>query len=107
VKPRADAGRDCRPTVNEGVTLSFTISASDPDVPANTLTYSLVSPPSGASINPTTGLFTWTPSEAQGPSTNAISVRVTDSGASPLTDTKSFTVFVTEVNRAPVLAAIA
>jgi hypothetical protein len=35
-------------------------------------------------------LFTWTPTEAQGPSTNQITVRVTDNGASPLSATASF-----------------
>src|SRR5206468_8332214 len=45
----------------------------------------------------------WTTSEAQGPSTNLITVRVTDSGAPPLSATNSFTVVVREVNSAPVL----
>jgi hypothetical protein len=36
----------------------------------------LVSPPSGASINPSTGLFTWTPTEAQVPTNVVITVRV-------------------------------
>src|SRR5207249_519682 len=48
-------------------------------------------------------VFTWTPTEAQGPSTNLIAVRVTDDGSPPSSDTGSFTVVVTEVNRAPVL----
>jgi hypothetical protein len=48
-------------SVNEGSTLSLNITASDSDVPANALTYTLVSPPSGASIDPSTGLFIWTP----------------------------------------------
>jgi hypothetical protein len=49
--------------VNEGATLSLSITATDPDLPANVLTYTLISPPSGASINPTSGAFTWTPTE--------------------------------------------
>jgi hypothetical protein len=59
------------------------------------LTFSLDgSVPSGASIGPATGLFTWTPTAAQTPSTNAFTVRVTDNGAPPLSATRSFTVFV-------------
>src|SRR4029453_11438532 len=94
-------------TVNEGTTLTLTATATDPDLPANTLTFTLISPPAGAAINPVTGMFTWTPTEAQGPSTNVISVRVTDNGSPNLSDTKSFTVTVNEVNSPPVLTPIA
>jgi hypothetical protein len=93
-------------TVNEGSALSFTIAASDQDLPANTLTYSLVSAPSGASINAASGLFSWTPTEAQGPSTNQITVRVADNGAPSLNTVTNFTVIVNEVNLPPTLAAI-
>ncbi|MEK7677647.1 MAG: putative Ig domain-containing protein, partial [Verrucomicrobiota bacterium] len=93
-------------TVNELATLMVTIIATDPDVPTNTLSFSLVSPPNGVTINQNTGVLTWTPTEAQGPSTNTISVKVTDNGAGNLSDTKSFTVVVKEVNSAPTLAAI-
>ena len=54
-------------TVNEGALLTFTASATDDGLPANTLTYSLIGAPVGASINPGTGVFTWTPAENQGP----------------------------------------
>src|SRR5207244_4277575 len=70
--------------------------------PANTLTYSLVNPPTGANID-TNGLITWTPSEAQGPSTNTLTTVVTDNGFPPLSATNNFKVVVTEVNSAPVL----
>jgi hypothetical protein len=90
-------------TIAELSTLTVTNTASDADLPANTLTFSLVSAPSGVTINPSSGVFTWTPTEAQGPSTNLITVKVTDNGAAPASDTKSFTVIVTEANTAPVL----
>jgi hypothetical protein len=35
-------------------------------VPAQTLTFSLVGAPTGATIDGTTGAFSWTPTEAQG-----------------------------------------
>jgi hypothetical protein len=93
--------------LDEGTTVGFTAQATDPDLPANALTFSLASgAPEGAQINPTTGAFAWTPSEAQGPGTYPITVRVTDNGTPPLTDTETITITVNEVNAAPVLAAI-
>src|SRR6266702_4424278 len=90
-------------TINELTTLSVTNTATDPDIPANTLTFALVAGPSGMTLDLATGVLTWTPTEAQGPSTNVITVRVTDNGTPPLSDTKSFTVIVNEVNSAPTL----
>src|SRR5206468_1935819 len=93
-------------TINELTLLTFTNTASDPD--GDTLTYSLdPGAPTNATINPSTGVFSWTPTEAQGPGTNSITVRVTDNGSPPLSDTKAFTVTVNEVNSAPSLAPIA
>jgi hypothetical protein len=61
----------------------------------------------GASINPSSGVFTWTPTEAQGPSVNSITVQVTDDGSPALSFSRTFTVTVNQVNTAPVLPAIA
>src|SRR6185295_7971623 len=91
--------------VSEGATLSFTASASDPDA-GDTLTFSLENAPAGATINSASGSFAWTPTEAQGPGSDVITVRVTDNGSPNLSDAKSFTVTVGEVNSAPVLSAI-
>ena len=94
-------------SVDELVLLNFTATATDADLPANTLTFSLEgAPPAGTAINPVTGLFTWTPTEAQGPGVYPITVRVTDDGAGTLWDEETFNVTVNEVNVAPVLAAI-
>jgi hypothetical protein len=91
--------------VNEGSALVFTNSATDPN--GDSLTFSLdPGSPAGAGVNPATGVFSWTPTEAQGPATNSITVRVTDNGSPPLSATKTFSVVVNEVNQAPVLAAI-
>src|SRR6185436_11855592 len=89
--------------VTELSTLTVTNTASDADVPANALTFSLVSAPSGVNLNSATGVLTWTPTEAQGPSTNLFTMKVTDNGAPQSSDTKSFTVVVAEANSAPVL----
>lgn len=94
-------------TVTEGNTLTFTNTATDLDFPANTLSYSLDPGfPAGASVNPTTGVFTWTPSEAQGPGSFQIIVRVTDNAASSLSDSRSVQITVLETNRAPVLSPL-
>ncbi|MFJ5767284.1 putative Ig domain-containing protein, partial [Lysinibacillus sp. NPDC093210] len=90
-------------TVDEGSQLTFTATATDADLPANTLTYSLVGAPTGATINAMTGVFTWTPTEAQGPGSYTFTVLVSDG---MLTDEESITVTVNEVNSAPVLQAI-
>ncbi len=93
-------------SVDEETPLTFSASATDPDLPANTLTYSLVGAPAGAGINGSTGGFSWTPTEAQGPSDYAFTVRVTDSGSPALSDEETITIHVNEVNKAPVVAAI-
>jgi hypothetical protein len=95
-------------TITEETTLTITNVATDPDLPANVLIFSLDtnSAPAGAEINPTNGVFTWTPNESQGPGTNQITVVVTDNGVPSLIATQTFTVVVLESNRPPVLAAI-
>jgi autotransporter-associated beta strand protein len=94
-------------TINELATLNVSASATDSDLPANTLSFSLLAPPVGMTIVPGTGAISWTPTEAQGPSTNVITVIVTDNGTPPLSTTNTFTVTVNEVNTAPSLPAIA
>ena len=53
-------------TVDELAELAFTATATDADLPANSLTFSLAGAPAGASINAAAVAFTWTPTEAQG-----------------------------------------
>ena len=95
-------------SVNEGATLSFTATATDSDLPADTLTYSLdgASVGLGMSIDPNTGVFSWTPSEGQGGSTPSVIITVTDSGTGNLIDSESITVTVNDTNTAPVLDPI-
>src|SRR6185436_12466749 len=66
----------------------------------------LVSGPMGFTVAGA-GAIAWTPTEAQGPSTNLVTVRVFDDGVPSLSATQSFTIVLTEVNTAPVLATIA
>jgi len=74
-------------------TLTIQAEATDSDLPVQRLTYSLVAPPTGAGIT-TSGLFSWTPTRLQGPSTNFIQIKVTDNGTPPLSATQTFTVIV-------------
>ena len=93
-------------TVNELTTLTVTNTATDFDVPANTLDYSLPGAPAGAGVS-AAGVITWTPAQTESPATNTITTVVTDSGVPSLSATNSFTVVVKEVNVAPTLPAIA
>jgi GH35 family endo-1,4-beta-xylanase len=63
-----------------GVPLSVAASASDPDVPAQSLSFSLLNPPAEAAINFTNGLVTWRPTMAQIGSSNWFQVVVTETG---------------------------
>ena len=49
---------------------------------------------SDAAINPTTGVFTWTPNESQGPGSYTFQVKVTDNGTGNLSDAKTITINV-------------
>jgi len=86
----------------EETTLNFTVHATDSGAPPEILTYNLEGAPGGASINASSGEFTWTPTEAHGPGVYTFTVRVTDNGAPPLNDEEQIVVMVTEVNPGPV-----
>jgi ELWxxDGT repeat protein/VCBS repeat-containing protein len=89
-------------TVDEGSLLTFTATASDIDA-GQTLTFSLANGasglvPTGARIDPDAGLFTWTPTEAQGPGLYTFDVVVTDNGSPALSDHETIQITVNEVN---------
>ena len=94
-------------TVDELATLTFTATATDADLPADTLTYSLdaASVALGMTIDANTGVFSWTPTEGQGGLTPSVTVTVTDSGTGNLVDSETFTITVNDINTAPVLGA--
>lgn len=92
---------------DENVMLTIPISATDADVPPNTLTYAIEEGPAGAYVNQETPTFIWTPTEAQGPGVYAVTLSVIDDGEPPLTDTEEFVILVNEVNQAPVFPEVA
>ena len=82
-------------TVIAGATLTFTNAASDADVPAQTLSYSLLNQPAGAGVNSSSGVFNWRPPISQSGSSNFMSVIVTDNGSPNLSATQAFAALVT------------
>jgi autotransporter-associated beta strand protein len=96
-------------TITAGQRLFVTNSATDGDVPIQSLTWSLQPQSAGATINATNGLFTWRPTISQSPSTNLFTVVVTDNGSPPMSATQTFSVFVLRpappVFSSPVLAS--
>ena len=64
---------------------------------STTLIFSLVGAPAGAAIDGATGVFSWTPTEAQGVGSYQFTVRVCDNGDPALCDEEEITVTVNEV----------
>ncbi len=92
--------------IDELTTVTFTATASDPDLPANTVSFSAPSLPPGATLDPGTGLFEWTPTEEHGPGSFTVTIVATDNGSPTLSDSTTFTIDVTEVNEIPQLDPI-
>jgi regulation of enolase protein 1 (concanavalin A-like superfamily) len=91
-------------SIDEGTLFNVNIVATDPDL--DQLTFSLLNPPEGALINPSTGQLTWSTTENHGPGIHTLSVRVTDNGTPQRSATMTFRVNVREVNQPPVITAI-
>ena len=69
-----------------GNPVTFTATATDADIPANTLTFSIdPGAPLGATIVSSTGAFSWTPVAG---GTFPFTIRVTDNGSPPLSDSE-------------------
>jgi glucuronoarabinoxylan endo-1,4-beta-xylanase len=93
-------------TVNPGVTLLVTNAASDLDLPAQLLSFSAGNTfPANATINSSSGVFSWRPLVSQANTTNLIQIKVTDSGQPNLSATNSFKVIVNPI-APPVMSAI-
>ena len=93
-------------TIAEGMTLTITNVAADPDSPPQVLTFSLSGgAATNASIDATSGVFTWTPTQGQIGS-NAFEVIVADNGLPSLSATQTFSVTVLPSNNPPVLAMV-
>jgi Bacterial Ig domain/Cadherin-like domain len=74
----------------ELVSWSAVATAADSDIPANPLTFALVSGPTGLTVA-TNGLINWTPAQAQALNTYTVAVSVTDTNP-PAVNAKSLSV---------------
>jgi hypothetical protein len=80
--------------INVGVNLLITNTATDADVPAQTLTFSLPIAPTNATLGASSGILNWRPLVTQANSTNPFAVVVTDNGTPNLSATQNFSVTV-------------
>ncbi len=92
-------------TIGAGITLLVTNIATDANVPAPTLTFSLLDAPANATLNSSNGVFTWRPLVSQANTTNTITVKVADNQTPSLSATNSFTVTVTPL-ALPVITSV-
>ena len=84
--------------VDAGTLLNLMLTATDNDLTAQSFTFGLVGTgPVGLPVT-ANGVINWTPTEAQGPSTNVVRVFVRDGFA---TATNQFTIVVRQVSTAP------
>jgi len=79
-------------TLDEGENYSFIISATDPD--GDVLVYSVSAMPGGASLDPATRTFSWTPSYRQAGSYSSVHFTVSDGNES---DTEAIAITVNNV----------
>ncbi|MRR34370.1 hypothetical protein EG829_06655, partial [bacterium] len=89
-------------TATAGSAYTYDVNATDID--GDTLSYSLITAPSGMSINSSTGVISWTPTISQTGS-NSVAVQVSDGNGG--TDSQSFTVTVASapVNNNPTITS--
>ena len=77
-------------TATVGALYTYDVDSADPDA-GDTLTYSLTAKPADMTINSTTGLIQWKPTQV---GDNKVAVKVADSNSTPALDTQSFTITV-------------
>ena len=88
--------------IDEAIEYAFTVDATDPDN-EDELTFSASSLPPGASFDPGTRTFRWTPAYGQAGTYSGIHFEVSDGVYS---DSEDITITVNRVSRTPVLSPI-
>jgi hypothetical protein len=81
-------------TVNVGQTVAFTASATDTDQPPQTLTFALLVGVTNATLDASSGAFSFRPLVTQGNSANNFTLKVSDNGSPSLSATQTFAVMV-------------
>jgi hypothetical protein len=89
--------------VTLGSVLQITNIVSDAYISSSQFAFTNISSPSGVTLNPVTGVLTWTPTTI---STNTIFIGAHDTNAPGYGTTNNFTVIVIETNARPVLPVI-
>jgi len=82
-------------TVAQGHTVVVQALARDDDIPPNPITFSLTAAPTGASIDPISGLFQWTPAAIQPAGNYAVIIRAASTLNSDLFNETAFQITVT------------
>lgn len=95
---------DCHCAIPEGQDFLFPVSATDAN--GDRITYTSPDLPPGAALDPGTGLLSWTPDFTQA-SVYAITLVATDDDPVPLSAVAQLHLTILNVNRPPVLPAIA
>lgn len=80
------------PILEHGGSLDLMLSASDADLPAQPLRFSLTAGPAGMAVDPLTGILSWEPGMEQRAGLHPVTVKVTDAGEPPLADALTFDV---------------
>ncbi len=91
-------------TFYEGLTTTFIVSATDPDV-NDVVTLSATNLPSGATFDTQTGVFAWTPGFDDA-GTYSVTFTATDNGIPTLSDSETVVIDVQNTNRAPLFTPI-
>ena len=74
--------------------MAFTASATDTNLPTPTLTFSLLTAPGSASLNTSSGAFSWRPAVSDASTVNPVSLMVADNASPSLSATQNFTITV-------------
>jgi YD repeat-containing protein len=88
-------------TVAEGQTLTVPLHATDPD--GDPVTYSITNLPPGATLDPISGVFSWTPTLFEAGKYSGVILSASDGNLSAST---TITITVTPVNQAPQLVPL-
>jgi len=94
-------------SIGEGGAWTQVLTATDPDLPANSFSFHLLSGPIGTSLDSKSGALRWTPTEADGGRDVEWLIEVTDGGQPPLSSRATVKVSVLEANEPPILETLA
>jgi len=85
--------------------VAYSYDANATDIEGNAYSFSLISGPAGMTVNSSTGLVSWTPTEALSNYTQGVTIRVTDSGGA--FTNQSWTINVSANNDSPTFSSVA